>query len=279
MKKDYQFKIDPKDLPPLTEEQKAYPYADLYYRDIAEPCQKIKDAFAPDSQIDPSNAILPEDLNKFLDPDFVPEMGYCILPSGAGYSCGVVDLPDAKLEMFDYRLKLVFSEDMGFIVEYPGFHFEHYNGVCVEDSYDGPKALILDRNYSAFDLGFSDLPTKLNPAIVGFSAHEQDFVSAEGPINPTQGRGALILITKKLEKGLQHIWLVYYGLHVRYGKSDLVLGENEVIDPEQCRRAGLHLTYESVNQVQFLSEMMKRYPDREFSPERPWPERLLFLKH
>ena len=72
MKKDYQFKIDPKDLPPLTEEQKAYPYADLYYRDIAEPCQKIKDAFAPDSQIDPSNAILPEDLNKFLDPDFVP---------------------------------------------------------------------------------------------------------------------------------------------------------------------------------------------------------------
>ncbi len=279
MKEDYKFKIDPKDLPPLTEEQKAYPYSDLYYRDIAEPCQAVKDKFAPNNYLDPSKAIMPEDFTKFTDPDFVPEMGYCKLPNGAGYSCTVVDLPEGNMEMFDYRLKLVFSEDMGFIVEYPGFHFKHFDGVCVEDSYDGPKALILDRNYSAYELGFTDLPTNINPKLLGFCGHEQDFVSAEGPIDPTRGKGALFLITKKLDKGIQHIWIVYYGLHVCNGKAEVVLGDGEVIEAEQCRRAGLHLAYESVNQVQYLPILMERYPDREFAPAKPWPDRLLFLKH
>ena len=279
MIKDYKFKLSPNELPPLNEEQKSCPYSDLYYREIAEPDESVMAAFSPGQPMDPSLALMPEDFRKFLEPGFTPQAGYCVLSNGAGYSCSVVNLPGATMEMFDYRLKLVFSEDMGFIVEYPGFHFEHYNGLCVEDSFDGPKALILDRNYSACELGFSDLPSKLNPDILDFSAHEQDFVPVEGPIDPEKGRGALFLITKKIEGGLQHIWIVYYGLRVSNGKAITVLGKNEVIEAEKCRRSGLHLAYESVNQNQYLPELMKRFPDREFRPERPWPERYRFLKH
>lgn len=277
--KDYKFKLPPEELPPLTEEQKKYPYADLYYRELSDPSEAVMKAFEPGNALAPEQALKPEDFKKLLDPDFTPACGYCVLPNGVGYSCTVVDLPGASLELFDYRLKLVFSEDMGFVVEYPGFHFQHYNGLCIEDNHDGCMALILDRNYSAHELGFADLPSKLNPSILGFSAHEQDFVPLEGPIDPEKGRGALFLITKKIPDGLQHIWIVYQGLHVCEGKSVILLGDGETICEEQCRRTGLHTAYESINQVLFIQEMMRRYPDRSFLPERPWPERYAFLKH
>lgn len=279
MKKDYVFKIAPEHLPPLTEEQKKCPYADLYYREIAEPDMTVMDAYAPDHEMDPSKALMPEDFTKFLDPDFVPEMGYCVLDNGVGYCCAVVDLPGATMDLFDYRLKLVFSEDMGFIVEYPGFHYAHYNGLCVEDSFDGPRALILDRNISACELGFDAPLTTLNPRILGFSAHEQDFVAYEGPIDPSRGKGLLFLLTRQIEGGLQHIWVIYQGIHLFEGKPMVVLGDGEVITAEQCRRVGLHLAYESVNQNQYLPILMERYPDRDFDSESPWPERYLFLKH
>lgn len=279
MKSNYKFKLSLSELPALTKEQQAFPYSDLYYRDIAEPDDAIMNAYAPEHPIDPSLAIMPEDLVKFITPSFLPTNGYCVLPNGVGYCCAVVNLPGANLQMFDYRLKLVFSEDMGFIVEYPGFHKEHYNGLCIEDSFDGPKALILDRNYSAYELGFSDLPNHLNPEIVGFSAHEQDFIATEGPIDPTRGKGVLILITKKIPGGLQHIWIIYQGIHICNQKSVVVLSDDEVITQEQCRRIGLHLAYESVNQNQYLPILMKRFPNRTFGNERPWPDKYLFLKH
>lgn len=275
----YSFRIDPKDLPPLTPEQQKYPYADLYTREIAVPEQTVLDAFAENHEMDPSKAILPEDLYHILESDFQPEMGYCVLPNGIGYSCTVVQLPGATPEIYDYRLQLVFSEDMGFIVEYPGFHFEHYDGLCIEDNGTGKKALILDRNYSAAELGFPGVPSEINPDILSVSAHDQDIVAAEGPIDPTRGKGVLILVNKRITGGIEQWWFVYSGLHIQDARTVNVLGDNEIITAEECRRKGLHLAYESVNQLQYLPVLMEKYPNRSFSPARPWPERYRFLQH
>ena len=275
----YQFKIDPQKLPALTEEQKACPYAALYERNIAEPGADILAAFAPDHEIASSLAVMPEDLCKILDPNFHPTMGYCVMPNGVGYSCTVVRLPGAVPEMYDYRLNLVFAEDMGFIVEYPGFHFEHYDGLCIEDNGAGPKALILDRNYSFAELGFPGDPTKINSDILSISAHDQDIVAVEGPIDPNRDKGVLILVNKRIAGGMEQWWFVYSGLHIQDGKSAVVLAADEVISAESCRRKGLHLAYEAVNQLQYLPILMEQYPFRAFTPPRPWPERYRFLQH
>lgn len=275
----YSFRIPPESLPPLTEEQKACPYATLYGREIAQPDEEILAAFAPERPMDSNKAVLPEHLCRLLDPAFRPEMGYCVLPNGVGYSCTVVRLPGADEAMYDYRLKLVFSEDMGFIVEYPGFHFEHYDGLCIEDNGAGPQALILDRNYSAAELGFPGDPTVLNPDILSISAHDQDAVAVEGPIDPRRGKGVLILVNRRMEGGVEQWWFVYSGLHIQDGKTLVVLDEGETITAEECRRKGLHLAYESVNQLQYLPILMEQYPDRAFSPARPWPARYRFLQH
>lgn len=276
----YKFKLDVKDLPELTAEEKACPYADLYYREIAEPDAEVFAAFEPGKQMDPSKAIMPEDLVKMLEPGFAPEAGYCVTPEGIGYSCTVVRLPGVTEEIFDYRLKLVFSEDMGFKVEYPGYHMEHYDGLCIEDNCDGMKALILDRNYSMAELGFSGDPCKMNPKLLSISAHDQDIVDLEGPINTKRDRGVLILVNTAMEGGgLEQWWFVYTGMHIEDCKARVLLDEGEVVDPEICRRKGLHLAYEAVNQAQYLPILMERFPVRDFKPARPWPERYRFLQH
>ena len=186
-------KFKASELPELTAEQKKSPFAYFYKRDIGELAPEIVEAFKPGRTIDPKKAVMPENMWEYLLPGGPePEMGYCMLPNGAGYTCLIADVPGMTKEMFDFRTRLVFADHMGFMIEFPGKHLEHYDGLCVEDFGVGyMHAFILDRNYSSYELGYPEHPTHANPEIVEFVVKEADEIPIEGPIDPDKGKNML----------------------------------------------------------------------------------------
>jgi|GEM_PF-3294037 hypothetical protein len=269
------------ELPELTAKEKNSPYADYYYRTIAEPPPEILAAFQPDKPMDPAKAILPEDMGMFADPNCPdPEMGYCKLPGGGGYSCVVAKMPGMKKEHFDFRLRLVLADHFGFVIEYPGFHLEHYDGMCIEDFAEGQMhALILDRCYSPAELGLSVNPADVNPKILGFMVKEADVIPLEGPIDPHRGLNTLAFVMRQMENGIEYWAFAYSGIHVENGKAVTKLAPGEVVTEEKCRLRGLHHAYEYANEAQILPALYDLYGQEDLPGAKPWPERYRFLQH
>ena len=269
------------ELPALTEEQKQSPFAYFYNRTIGDLAPEIQAAYAPGNEMDPSLAVMPEDMWEYLQPGAKePTMGYCRLPDGTGYSCTIADVPGMTKEMFDFRLKLVFHDHMGFMIEYPGKHEGHWDGLCTEDFGVGyMHATILDRKYSTYELGYPTHPTIANPEIVEFLCKEADEISLEGPIDPDRGKCMLLFLTKQAEDGL-HCWAITYsGMHLINRKSTNVLAPGEEIPLEVIRLRGLHHAYEYVGRRELLEELYEKYKDAPMEPAKPWPERFLPFRH
>ncbi|MFJ5956626.1 DAPG hydrolase family protein [Paenarthrobacter sp. NPDC092416] len=274
-------KLKANELPELTEEQKESPFSGIYKRDIGDVTPEIELAFQPGEMIDPSKAVMPEDLWEYLLPGGPePEMGYCLLPNGGGYTCLVADVPGVSKEMFDFRTRLVLADHVGFMIEFPGKHLGHWESLCTEDFGVGyMHATILDRSYSAFELGYPTHPSLANPEIVEFIAKEADEIPLEGPIDATRGKNTLVFVSRETDTGLRCWAFVYSGLHVVEGKSSLVLAPGEEITLEKCRLRGLHLAYEYVGRKELLDEYYEEYRDRPMAPAKPWPERFLPFRH
>ncbi|GAA1061104.1 DAPG hydrolase family protein [Agromyces bracchium] len=265
----------------LTEEEKLSPFSGFYKRDIGDLAPEIVASFQPGVTIDPSKAVMPENLWEYLLPGGPqPEMGYCLLPNGAGYTCLVADVPGVTKEMFDFRLRLVLADHMGFMIEFPGKQLGHWEGLCVEDFGVGyMHGTILTRNYSAYELGYPTHPTLANPEIVEFIAKEADEISLEGPIDPTRGKCMLVFVTRETPTGLRCWAITYSGLHLVDGVSTLVLAPGEEVTLEMCRLRGLHHAYEYVGRKELLDEFYEEYKEKPLDPAKPWPERFLPFRH
>lgn len=269
---------DINDLPELSAEEKARPYANYYYRKISKPPIEILENFEPGKQMDPIDAILPEKLNMLLDPECPePKMGYCLLPNGGSYSCTISKMPHVTKEMMDFYGHFALGEHLKFKILYPGFHFEHYDGLAMENFGEGNKALLLDKMYSAEDLGLVGEPTKVNPGIIDFVAKKTQFVSVSGPIDLQRGKFTLVFLKKKLDQGVAIWTIVYFGIHIENGKSVVKLGPGEVTTAERCRRNAIHLAYEFANQESILPELYEEYGKEAIVRPQPWPERYRYL--
>lgn len=269
------------DLPELTDEEQKSPFSGMYKRDIGDLAPEIVEAFAPRHVLDPAKAVMPEDLWEYLIADGPePEMGYCLLPNGAGYTCLVADVPGMTKEKFDFRLKLVLADHMGFMIEFPGKQLGHWDGLCTEDFGVGyMHGTILTRGYSAFELGYPTHPSVVNPEIVEFIAKEADEISLEGPIDTTRGKCMLVFVTRETETGLRCWAFTYSGMHLVNGESTVVLAPNEEITLEMCRLRGLHHAYEYVGRKELLDEYYEEWKDKPLPPAKPWPERFLPFQH
>ena len=91
----------PHPLVPITEEEKNGPLYKYYVRPMIEaPKERYNMAELPS---DPSMGLLAEDMNKLLDPGYLPiEVGFCNLPNGCAMLANLTPMPGVTPEMFDF---------------------------------------------------------------------------------------------------------------------------------------------------------------------------------
>jgi hypothetical protein len=106
--------------PPLTPEEQVRPFA-KYYR---EPVSANPEHLAlMDQPADPAKAIYPEQMNDLLNPgDLAMEIGWCILPNGAGFIANRYRYAGVTPEMVDWWFAWHPLEDLRYRIWYPPQH-------------------------------------------------------------------------------------------------------------------------------------------------------------
>jgi hypothetical protein len=108
------------ELPPLTPEEQARPFA-KYYRDPV-PADPAHLALM-DSPCDPARAMYPEQMNDLLNPgDLQVEIGWCNLPNGAGFISNRYRYEGVTAEMIDWWFAWHPLEDLRYRLWYPPQH-------------------------------------------------------------------------------------------------------------------------------------------------------------
>lgn len=108
------------ELPPLTAEEQKRPYA-KYYRDPAPP--DPEHLAKMDTPCNPAKAILPGQMNDLLSPGYLEvEIGWCILPNGAGFVANCYRYEGVTAEMIDWWFAWHTLEDLRYRIWYPPQH-------------------------------------------------------------------------------------------------------------------------------------------------------------
>ncbi len=91
----------PTPMVPITEEEKKGPLYKYFIRPLTPPNpEKYNMAEKP---ADPALGLLAEDMNKLLDPGYLPlEVGFCQLPNGCAMLANLTFMPGVTPEMFDF---------------------------------------------------------------------------------------------------------------------------------------------------------------------------------
>lgn len=89
----------------LTPEEKARPYAKLFYREPAPISERTRQVLDSGKMMDPKYAILPGELReKLTNIPEEAECGYCYLPGGGAYATGRHDMPGITEAMYRHWL-------------------------------------------------------------------------------------------------------------------------------------------------------------------------------
>ena len=110
-------------LPPLTPEEEKRPFAKYYYEEIPQPDPGHYEAM--ETPIDPKDAFYPEEINRLLDVAALEagvEVGWCILPNGAGYIANKIFYPNFTADMVDWWFAWHPLEDLRYRIWYPPQH-------------------------------------------------------------------------------------------------------------------------------------------------------------
>ncbi|KAB0622593.1 DAPG hydrolase family protein [Castellaniella defragrans] len=120
--KEWQASTRPKSMrPALTPEEEARPFSSYYHESIPRP-EPVNMAMM-ESPCDPAKAILPHQMNELLDPGHLDvEIGWCILPNGAGFIANRMVYPDATADMIDWWFAWHPLEDLRYRIWYPPQH-------------------------------------------------------------------------------------------------------------------------------------------------------------
>ncbi len=263
------------DLPPLSAEDAAKPYAPYYLRGRLSPPTRVAAAVRPHHPMDPALAVRPEDVAKTVAPGFPePKTGYCLLPDGTPYGCVVTKMPGVTLDMVTWWIPWVLGDHMKYKVWHPGSHVEHYDGLAVEDLGDGMADVYLGESHSFADLGIPSDPGALAPEFLSLHSVKGRAQLHALPEDPTRGRFTLNSMVRAIPGGIEYWSIVWIGVHFAGGKPVRVLGAGERPTLENARHFAAHLAYEYFTFSRILPELYAQYKDEPVRTPAPWPERI-----
>ncbi len=171
----------------LTEEEKSStPYAKFFDLPVPVPSEENIMALLPGKAIDPSAAILPENVSRLFAPGYLEcENGYCMLPQGFGFSAVRIDMPDVQPEMMRFWFPWYTSNTVHYKTWLPDMHVEmcheEQGHSAIENLGWGAKRVVLGRSkpFSPQDFGVAN-PLESDP----------DFVMLLGGVNPVYEPGS-----------------------------------------------------------------------------------------
>lgn len=265
------------DLPPLSPEDAAKPYAEYYYRGRAEVTDpELLDAIRPGNPIHPSEAIYPNQLVEMIREEKPPKIGYCMLPEGVAYACARLKLDRVNSEMRHWYMEWVYGDPkLRYRLWYPGAHGEHYRNLVMEDFGAGMVWLFQGERPSMEMLGFEKPANEYHPRAIKIVGRNARSCPVGTDINRSQGYSCLTHTTWRLENGGVELWSVgWLGGHIVNGKLQPMVAPGEIITEEDGRRMCSHLIYEYSTQNQILPELYARFGNDPLDPEVPWPEEI-----
>ncbi len=176
------------DLPPLTPEEEARPFAKYYYEEIKQPDPTHYAAM--DKPVDPARAFGPEEIDRLLDVTQLGaqevEVGWCNLPDGAGFIANKIFYPGVTADMIDWWFAWHPLENLRYRIWYPPQHGGIMLSPIDRARILDPDVPNLEKNWGVThyvtencDCGFENIDiTFRSPADMGFDMRRFDKVIA-----------------------------------------------------------------------------------------------------
>ena len=262
--------------PPLTREESARPYA-KYYRN---PVPPDPDHLAKmDQPCDPDKALYPEQLNDLLNPGYLDvEIGWCILPNGAGFVANCYQYKNITAEMIDWWFCWHTLEDLRYRLWYPPQH----GGIMISPETRkrmlDPNIPFREKNWGAThhvtedcDNGMENIDiTFLSSKDFGFDMsrwHEplvSTFAGGYGwacQVNKTDesitAPALMCHIFRPIPEGLEHRTRFWMGYRMSDGKPELTLPPGVRVPVEAVQGLARHNVKEFSNFAAFLPDIYK----------------------
>lgn len=261
-------------LGPLTPEEEKLPYAKYYYREPAQP-DPYRMEILSRGPMDPAKATPLNDFNSLLTNLECPEdeMGYCILPNGAGYVGLSAFYPDCTLDMFKWWFSWHPLNNLRYRIWCPRCH----GGLSVSAK---DRAKILDPNvpleqkYTDVDHfvmediggGMSDIVISfLSPEKIGFDPelvkqYGGAIMGGYGIVEPREGPvgklpAIMIHLFHEENGGVRQRTRFYMGCRINKGIPMCVLPHGVTVPIEAPMGLAYHNVEEFSNLGSFLPEI------------------------
>lgn len=248
----------PDQLPPLSPEDAAKPYAKYYYMGSAQPAEDVMKDIVWGEPMDVQDALSPEDVNKMLDSGYMKrENGYCVLPNGIGYSAAYTKIL-APSEANAWWIHWHERDDLRYKLWCPGSHEAVGPGWSREDIGLGVEMMVFVSVLPPQMLGF-DMEKLANTSdfnsVVGFNVYAVP-VGADSNVKPLPI--VVMHYTRKIEGGIEMRSRFWTGMHFRNGKPIVLLNEGERIPDERAFALANHAAHEMATLARLLPEL---YPE------------------
>ena len=206
--------------------------------------------------IDPAEALRFEDLNDFLNPGYLPrEIGYCLLPDGAGYVSSHIKMPGVTTEMFDWWFAWHALEPLRYKIWDPEDHFD------LQISGDDRKRLldtsipIRERNWGCthqvvedVGMGRANIPIRFqSPEEFGFDMQRFKSPYAETAVC---ANSTMCHFVRAIEGGIELRTRFWFGYTLENGKP--VRRHDFRVPEQQMRALNLHCIKEYTHLARIL---------------------------
>ncbi len=261
----------------LTEEEiESTPFAQFFDIPVDPPSEETVRALMPGNEMDPADAILPEDIPKLFIPGSMKvENGYCLLPQGFGYSIIKIDMPKVQPQMLPFWMGWYTSNSAHYKTWLPDMHISiqrlEHGHIAVEDLGWGPVKPVLGAGtmFSPQLFGIEN-PTELDPDFAFFLGGANPYFSPEKSVDDEPDGWSLAAnYVRKKGTGLE--WRMISWLGVNYVDGQYVLDENQDPIPliERVRLLACHNAWEWNHMAVVLPEVYKFAQENDLLPPMP----------
>lgn len=250
------------ELPKLSPTEESNPLAQFYYQGAVQPDPAVMAQIDPEKPMEPSEALLPEDLNKLLEPGYLPrEAGWCILPNGAGYAASCAKMPGVTPEMNNWWGPWHERDDLRYKCWCPGSHSRVSPYWAQENVGMGLEDLYAVNRPTPDQFGFDLEKMAKAEDLLVMRCSNWLMKPADGQPADRPFPMALIHCVRKIPDGIEYRSRFYLGIHILRGKAINWLKPGESVSPERAYGMAYHGAYEMATLARLLPQIYPLYKD------------------
>ncbi len=233
----------------LTAFERACPHAEFYDLMPAPLPEEHREAIE-NGPMDSRYAFSMQDYGKFMNNTghCDVENGYCVLPDGVTYASALIRQEGRTDEVIDFYNQYFAPEDSLFYKTwYPGSHYLHFEGGCLEDFGFGRMKLIFAEKIKPCHLGIKEEEiVKNDPACIFIGGTSAVGYNLDGKDPKRPERNVIALYHRLTDYGREVRIRLWYGIGVEKGQYyKTLLDSGEALDI--AKKTMIHIMQEYTN--------------------------------